>query len=78
MCQFIYCLHPDDLNLLNFKIAVATHLIKPYTSRMRAAPDNNIGSKNAYQYKHESLRCQTTFQSFNKTTIDVYIVIQGA
>ena len=48
MCQFIYCLHPDDLNLLNFKIAVATHMIRPYTSRMRAAPDNNIGSKRAY------------------------------
>ena len=35
-------LHPDDLTLLNFKIAVATHMIGPYTSRKKAVPDNNI------------------------------------
>ena len=45
-------LHPDDLTFLNFQIAVATHMIGPYTSRKRAAPDNNIGSKSAYRYKH--------------------------
>ena len=41
-------LHPDDLTLLNFKIAVATHMMGPYTGRKRAAPDNNIESKRAY------------------------------
>ena len=40
-------LHTDDLTLLNFKIAVATHMIGPYTSRKKAALDNNIGSKRA-------------------------------
>ena len=47
-------LHPDDLALLNFKIAVVTHLIGPYTSRKRDAPDNNIRSKRAYRDKHET------------------------
>ena len=46
-------LHPDDQTLLNFKIAVTTHMIEPYTSRKRAAPDNNIGSKRIYRYEHE-------------------------
>ena len=53
--SYIACnkLHPDDLTLLNFKIAVATHMIWPYTSRKKAVPDNNIWSKWAYRYKHE-------------------------
>ena len=41
-------LNPDDLTCLNFKKAVATHMIGPYTSRKRAAGDNNIRSKRTY------------------------------
>ena len=46
-------LHLNDLTLLNFKIVVATHMVDSYTSRIRTVPDNNIGSKRAYRYKHE-------------------------
>ena len=46
---FYNMLHPDDLTRLNFKIAAATHIICTYTSRKRAAPDYNIGSKRTYQ-----------------------------
>ena len=46
---FYNMLHPDDLTLLNFKIAATTYMICTYTSRKRAAPDNNIGSKRTYQ-----------------------------
>ena len=41
-------LHPDNLTLLNFNIAVATYMIGSYTSKKRAAPDNNIRSKMVY------------------------------
>ena len=71
-------LHLNDLTLLNFKIAVATHMIRPYTSTKRTVPDNNIGSKRAYRFKHEPTEVQTTFQSFDKFAIDVFIVMQGA
>ena len=60
MCQFIHCLqyvHPDDLTLLSFKIAVVTYMIGPYTNRKEAAPDNNVVSKRVYWYKHEGLKC---------------------
>ena len=46
-------LHPDDLTLLNFKTALATNMIEPYTSRKRSTPDNNNGSKRTYKYKQE-------------------------
>ena len=45
--------HPADPTLLDFKIAVATNIIGPYTSGKRAAPESNIGSIRAYRYKHE-------------------------
>ena len=41
-------LHLDNLTLLNFNIAVATYMIGSYTSKKRAAPDNNIRSKRVY------------------------------
>ena len=46
-------LHPDNLAILNFKIAKATYMIGPYTSRKKATSDKNIGSKSAYWYKHK-------------------------
>ena len=32
-------LHTDDLTLLNFEIAVATHMIEPYTIRKTVTPE---------------------------------------
>ena len=40
-------LQTGDLILLNFEIAVATHMIGPYSSRKRGASDNNIKPKRA-------------------------------
>ena len=54
-------LNPDDLTCLNFKKAVATHMIGPYTSRKRAAGDNNIRSKKTYCINTSRLKWQTTF-----------------
>ena len=41
------------LTLLNFKVAVATYMIGPYTSRKRATQGNKIELKRGYRYKHE-------------------------
>ena len=59
-------LHSDDLTLLNFKVAVATHMIRPYSSRKRAVPDNNIGSKRTYQYKHEPTEVPNHLPEFQR------------
>ena len=77
--SYIACnmLHGDDLTLFNFTIAVATHIFGPYSSRKRTAPDNNIGSKTTYQYKHEPTEVQN-LQEFQQNHHQcVYIVTQG-
>lgn len=60
-------LHPGNLTLLDFKIAVATHMIGPYTSRKRAAPENNAGSKKAQRYKHDSNEIPCHLPEFQTT-----------
>ena len=70
-------LNPDDLTLLNLKIAVPTQMIGPYTSKKRATRNNTMGSQRAIDTNTSRLKCQTTFQSFNKTAIHVFIVMQG-
>ena len=61
-------LHLDDLILLIFKIAVATHMIGSYTSRKRATPDNNISSKRAYRYKHEPTEVPNHLPEFQQNS----------
>ena len=46
-------LNPDDLTLLNLKVAVPTQMIGPYTSKKRVTRNNTMGSQRAYRYKHE-------------------------
>ena len=46
-------LQPSDITLLNFKIAVATHLIGRYNSRDRAHPESNTGEKRKYRYQFQ-------------------------
>ena len=58
--------YTHDLTLLNFKVAVATHMIRPYSSRKRAVPDNNIGSKMTYQYKHEPTEVPNHLPEFQR------------
>ena len=53
-------------------------MIGPYIRRKRSSPDTSIRSKRAYQTNRSRLKSQTTLQSFNKTDIDVFIVMQGA
>ena len=59
-------LHPDNLTLLNFDTAVATHMIGPYTSRKRAVPDNNIRSKRVYQDEHEPTEAPNQLPEFQQ------------
>ena len=69
-------LNPDDLTCLNFKKAVATHMIGPYTSRKRAAGDNNIRSKRTYWYKHEQTEVANHLLKFQQNDHRVFIVMQ--
>ena len=46
-------LQPGGITLLNFKIAIATHLIGRYNSRNRAYPENNTLEKRKYRYQFQ-------------------------
>ena len=71
-------LHPADLNLLDYKIAIATHLIGSYTSRTRAALENNIGKKRKHRYQHEPDDTPTHLPEFqNNGSQCVYCYTEG-
>ena len=60
-------LHPDHLTFLNFKITVAAIMIRPYTSRKKATPNNNIGSKRVYRCKHERTKVPNHLPEFQQS-----------
>ena len=60
-------LHPDDITLLNFKIAIATHLIGPYTNRSRCHPENKAGTKRKYRYQFQPDDIPTHLPEFKST-----------
>ena len=69
-------LHPDDLIFLNFKTALATHMIGLTPSERE--PIQIISDlKGHIDTKASQLKYQTTFQGVNKTTTDVFIVMHG-
>ena len=71
-------LHPDDLILLNFKITLATDMIGLILAERESLQITPSDLKGHINTKASQLKYQITFQSFDKTFIDVFIVMQGA
>ena len=71
-------LHPDDLILLNFKITLATDMIGVILAERESLQITPSDLKGHINTKASQLKYQFTFQSFDKTFIDVFIVMQGA
>ena len=71
-------LHPDNMTLLNFNIAVATHMIGPYTRKKRATLDNNIRSKRVYRDKHEPTEAPNQLPEFQQNNHQYAYCYAGA
>ena len=71
-------LHPDDLILLNFKITLARDMIGLILAERESLQITPSDLKGHINTKASQLKYQITFQSFDKTFIDVFIVMQGA
>ena len=71
-------LHPDDLILLNFKITLATDMIGLILAERESLQITPSDLKGHINTKASQLKYQFTFQSFDKTFNDVFIVMQGA
>ena len=71
-------LHPDDLILLNFKITLARDMIGLILAERELLQITPSDLKGHINTKANQLKYQFTFQSFDKTFNDVFIVMQGA
>ena len=71
-------LHPDDLILLNFKITLARDMIGLILAERELLQITPSDLKGHINTKASQLKYQFTFQSFDKTFNDVFIVMQGA
>ena len=71
-------LHPDDLILLNFKITLARGMIGLILAERELLQITPSDLKGHINTKANQLKYQFTFQSFDKTFNDVFIVMQGA